>query len=113
MDNFKGVNDQYGHLEGDKVLRRYARLLEVAVNGVADCFRLGGDEFATIIPCNDPKPASIIYHRLQTLIANDGMLSEHNVECSAGYALYQRGDNRNSMFERADQSMYRSKHNKR
>ncbi|MFD2179242.1 GGDEF domain-containing protein [Veronia pacifica] len=113
MDNFKGVNDRYGHLEGDKVLKRYARQLELAVNGVADCFRLGGDEFATLINGRDPKPASVIYHRLKTLIANDRMLGEHHINCSAGYAIYQKGDTPLSLFERADQSMYRSKKTKR
>lgn len=109
MDNFKQVNDNYGHLDGDKVLRRFSLLVKEAVRGSDRCYRLGGDEFAVLLqPAGDDSVANVT-HRVKHLVANDRLLSAHDISASVGYAQYRKGDNSVSLYERSDQSMYRQK----
>lgn len=113
MDNFKQVNDTYGHLDGDKVLRRFSLLLKEAIRASDRCYRLGGDEFAVILTPATKESAQLVNERLKCLVAKDSLLSAHNISSSVGCSAYRKGDNNVSMFERADRSMYRNKSRRR
>ncbi|WP_028024326.1 GGDEF domain-containing protein [Enterovibrio calviensis] len=113
MDNFKQVNDTYGHLDGDKVLRRFSLLLNEAIRASDRCYRLGGDEFAVLLTPATKESAQLVNDRLKTLLAQDSLLTAHNISSSVGCSAYRKGDNITSMFERADRSMYRNKANHR
>ncbi|MBE1277310.1 GGDEF domain-containing protein [Enterovibrio baiacu] len=113
MDNFKQVNDTYGHLDGDKVLRRFALLLKQAIRASDRCYRLGGDEFAVLLTPATRESAQLVNERLKALISKDALLTSHNISSSVGCSIYQQGDNSTSMFERADRGMYRHKNSRR
>lgn len=113
MDNFKQVNDTYGHLDGDKVLRRFSLLLKEAIRASDRCYRLGGDEFAVILTPATRESAQLVNERLKSLIAKDPLLTAHNISSSVGCSAYRQGDSNVSMFERADRGMYRNKHKRR
>lgn len=109
MNNFKQVNDTYGHLDGDNVLRRFSLLLKEAIRASDRCYRIGGDEFAVILTPATKESAQLVNERLKSLVAKDSLLSAHNISSSVGCTAYRQGDNHMSIFERADRSMYRNK----
>lgn len=109
MDNFKQVNDRFGHLCGDKILCQFSYQLSDAIRLSDQCYRLGGDEFAVILSPATNTSAQQVNQRLKSLISNDPLLRSHNITSAAGCALYRQGDTVNSMFERADRAMYRNK----
>src|SRR5258708_10887844 len=64
LDRFKEINDQYGHLTGDQVLKHVAERLVLGLRDVDVVVRLGGDEFAVVLPEVGPEGARIVAHRL-------------------------------------------------
>jgi diguanylate cyclase (GGDEF)-like protein len=65
IDHFKAVNDQWGHLAGDEVLRQVARLLARTIRGVDSAYRYGGDEFAILVPEKDLAAARGVAERVR------------------------------------------------
>lgn len=64
LDEFRQINDQHGHAEGDRVLAGFAGLISGAARDADRCFRTGGDEFALILPHTDADGASVVARRL-------------------------------------------------
>jgi diguanylate cyclase len=64
VDNLKRVNDNFGHLEGDRCLRDVARAMERAVRKADRCFRWGGDEFVVVLPSSNRTTADSVLVRL-------------------------------------------------
>jgi diguanylate cyclase (GGDEF)-like protein len=65
LDNFKEVNDQHGHLEGDKCLAEVFARLSSAVSGKGTIYRIGGDEFCALLPNCSSTEASVIAERMR------------------------------------------------
>jgi len=111
LDKFKQVNDTMGHLEGDLVLARIARLLEQKCRQSNVVARLGGDEFVILMPETALDQAQILAERLRLWIATDPMLSEHEITGSFGVATYPlHGSSVEDIMRVADAGMYVSKH---
>ena len=112
LDNFKEVNDQYGHDEGDKVLVAFADLLKKNFPSEA-LFRLGGDEFAVILHgINDPdmpkQYAQQLLSDFNTKLAR--RFAHTNVSISIGIAMAIHGPKAfGELFKRADMALYESK----
>ncbi len=68
IDDFKKVNDEFGHDTGDKVLREIARALRAETRAAAQVSRLGGDEFAVLLPDTSSQEAAIVCERLRRRI---------------------------------------------
>ncbi len=66
VDEFKAINDTFGHATGDEVLRAVAEVLEDSVRTVDLCYRIGGDEFAIILPDTGVQGAARVVERLRT-----------------------------------------------
>ncbi|MFS0574846.1 sensor domain-containing diguanylate cyclase [Sporosarcina sp. 179-K 3D1 HS] len=110
VDNFKKVNDTYGHAIGDKVLRNISRtvLTEVGENGFAA--RWGGEEMAIYFPSEDAAGGQALADQLLRLIPNS---TEPSVTVSIGMRDWSR-DNKPSfqqLFQEADEALYEAKHN--
>jgi len=103
LDNFKEVNDSYGHEEGDKRLKGFAQLFVSNLRKKDSIFRYGGDEFVIIL--EDVKKEEV-YSILKRI--NHKLKQEINVIFSAGVAY---GDSHeiDSLFKIADQNLYRAK----
>ena len=109
LNKFKPINDQYGHLEGDRVLRQFSHALQYAIRASDRSYRLGGDEFTVLITTGDPSSVKAIQHRLHDEITQNETLQKHGIQVSSGCAVYRRGDNQTTLFDRADRHMYLNK----
>ena len=109
LDNFKQVNDQYGHAAGDAVLMGVARRLQNAVRPGDTVARLGGDEFVAVCEDIDEDAAMAVGHRLQEAIrpplAAGG--AEHRVSASIGIAIGDREPD--ALLGNADAACYGAK----
>ncbi|WP_046003856.1 GGDEF domain-containing protein [Pseudoalteromonas rubra] len=109
LDNFKQVNDQYGHKMGDNVLIEFARILESSVRATDTVFRFGGDEFAILI--DDPAFTTnkVIAERIMASVRCCTIMKSHDVTTSIGFTLATSQDCPNEIFSRADKGLYRAK----
>lgn len=114
LDHFKSINDTYGHLSGDKVLRAVGHLLSEALRSTDFTARYGGEEFVVILPQTAEEQASQLAERLRQRIA--ALRFVHNGETfaitvSIGVASLQPGAlaRRRSLLEKADQALYQAK----
>jgi diguanylate cyclase (GGDEF)-like protein len=114
MDNFKQINDQWGHLAGDEVLREMTRIFRGQIRQ-ADVFaRYGGDEFIFLFPQTSRNEVQIWAERIYTTFAEKSIHVE-NVEIrplfSIGVAVFDTGvSNMDELLKRADQALYQAKH---
>jgi diguanylate cyclase (GGDEF)-like protein len=110
LDNFKTINDELGHLAGDRVLTQAADRLREAVRSVDVACRIGGDEFAVILPESSAQDAEQLYRRVHNSLRGTSLGPEgQRLRLSAGIAELQHGDSAGSLFERADGALYRAK----
>jgi diguanylate cyclase (GGDEF)-like protein/putative nucleotidyltransferase with HDIG domain len=109
LDRLKVVNDRYGHLAGDAVLRRVAQLCAETVKPVAA--RLGGDEFAIIASDCDQQGAKELALRIHEAVRRDPELARHDLTISTGIAMFPaHGDSSQSLARAADRALYHAKH---
>lgn len=108
LDNFKSINDSYGHDSGDQVLRQVASLLERTFRKTDYIGRFGGDEFVVYVDCE--LPDSILERKAQDLIQQIGRLSREYplgaLSVSIGGCRNVRGDKYADVFKRADEALY-------
>jgi diguanylate cyclase (GGDEF)-like protein len=110
VDDFKSINDEIGHLAGDRVLAQAADRLREAVRSVDVPCRIGGDEFAVILPESSAADADQLYRRVQSSMRGTAMGADNErLRLSAGIAEIQHGDTAAGLFERADGALYRAK----
>ena len=115
IDHFKDINDKYGHLIGDKVLRELSALLKTHVRHTDIVGRFGGEEFVIVMPFADIYSACKKARHLKKLIENYPFYAEDgsplNVTVSIGVAQYHpnSGETFTALIERADNAMYRAK----
>lgn len=111
LDHFKEVNDQYGHLVGDQVLKGLGEVLEREAR-IADIpARYGGEELAVILPETDERQALQIAERLRKSVHEAHRMSFFPVHITAsfGVAQVQPGQTPLSFFASADRALYRAK----
>lgn len=114
LDNFKAINDTYGHLAGDAALKLVGRTLAHDVRTMDVAARLGGDEFVLLF-ADTARPAAL--ERAQKLVWRLNHLSlvwygaEIPVRASLGIREYKSGDKADRIFSEADVRLYASKQN--
>ncbi|WP_066735947.1 GGDEF domain-containing protein [Cupriavidus sp. D384] len=112
LDHFKAINDLYGHLAGDSVLRHFAGLLRKAAPARALLGRLGGEEFAIVMPDTPLETGRAISVRLSALVRSTPCPSEPDAiayTVSIGMAERQAGENADAVMRRADRALYDAK----
>ncbi len=110
LDDFKSINDQVGHLAGDRVLAQAADRLREAVRSVDVASRIGGDEFAVIMPESSAEDGEQLFHRVHNSMRGTALgPDEQRLRLSGGIAELLHGDTPASLFERADAALYRAK----
>jgi len=111
LDGFKQVNDQAGHLEGDRVLAAVASLLNARSRQANVVARYGGDEFAILIPETNTEQAVVLAERLRAALEADDFLHVRGVTASIGIATYpNHGPTPEEILRVADSGMYLAKH---
>ncbi|WP_081949096.1 sensor domain-containing diguanylate cyclase [Litchfieldella xinjiangensis] len=114
LDHFKRINDTWGHLQGDQVLAELAALSLDSLREDDVIARLGGEEFALLLPLTPLVCCEPLAERLRRLIAeHDFRLPQGRVTVSVGIAEHRVGESRETLIERADQSLYAAKRNGR
>jgi len=111
LNKFKAINDTYGHSVGDQVLKQFANILRSCIRDSDSTFRFGGDEFAIIVEHASDDSLNVIQSRINNALKTNALLAKHQVGCSLGTTFMNRADNEHSLFERADQALYRQKIN--
>jgi diguanylate cyclase (GGDEF)-like protein len=114
IDDFKVVNDKYGHIAGDKILIFIANLLRKTLRDGDKLFRYGGEEFIIVLNRIDTRTAKLIARRILDLISHNKLFYKGEslkVTMSIGLTKYVEGDTPESLISRADKALYESKHN--
>lgn len=112
VDNFKQLNDRYGHLTGDDVLKYLVDMMHHSLRTSDIVGRFGGEEFVVILPDTPVNEAVELVQRLQRELTKNFFLANQDklvVTFSAGVALWHRGEQDCDVIERADRAMYQAK----
>lgn len=112
VDDFKKINDDYGHKTGDVALKRIAEQL-VIVNRLTDLnFRYGGEEFVVLLNKTSLSGAAVIGERIRAAIEETQFKAANKrfrVTVSIGAASLKPNDNKDRLFQRADKALYQAK----
>ncbi|MDT9675821.1 diguanylate cyclase [Pseudomonas lini] len=112
LDHFKRINDNYGHLAGDKVLKIIASVLRKRLRGTDFIARFGGEEFVLLMPATIPMVGAKL---LETLRASIEACPFHfkgervTITISMGLTAFRAGEHSDLVLKRADQALYRAK----
>jgi diguanylate cyclase (GGDEF)-like protein len=111
LNNFKPVNDSFGHAEGDRALLAFAGLLRESFRDSDVIARTGGDEFAALLMDTDPERVEGIVWRFKQVVDeyNDREQRGYDLSCSVGFATLEADENLDSLIARADEAMYVNK----
>ncbi|HZG57863.1 GGDEF domain-containing protein [Paenibacillus sp.] len=111
IDNFKSINDTYGHRTGDLVLQRVAQRIKEGMAADDEAFRYGGEEFAMLLFGVSPEEAYRRLERIRTRIADTvhEELGGRPVTVSVGLGTREPGESKESLFEKADALLYKAK----
>ncbi len=113
IDNFKGYNDTYGHLEGDRVLAVLADVIRANLRSADSAYRYGGEEFTVILPETEGESALLVAERLRKSFEDTVLTplprSEVHMTVSVGVTQYFPGEEDTVFIKRADSAMYTAK----
>lgn len=109
MDNFKNINDNFGHLEGDKILRISAELVKSHIRCTDLATRWGGEEFIIMLPQTNLTSARIIAEKLRNIIAEYQFHKDFFVTASFGATDFLPQDNVDTLLKRLDDALYMAK----
>lgn len=114
LDEFKPINDKYGHAAGDAVLKHFSQHILAVFRHHDTVARYGGEEFAVLMPNTDIDGAFSALDKVKQRISESKYVMESGVAIttptfSAGIALYSPGETPDELIKRADMAMYRAK----
>lgn len=109
IDDFKDINDNFGHDVGDTVLQNFAALLENNIRETDHLFRIGGEEFVILSESKTKVDAIKLAEKLRLIVASTPLLSQINVTISLGICEVTEGDSPNSIAKRVDNLLYEAK----
>lgn len=113
LDGFKSINDRFGHVAGDIVIRDISEILRRSVRIFDVCTRFGGEEFAVMMPGGTPESAEAIAERIRQRVEayrrSEPDLVALRVTASIGVAVSPPGASARDLVERADRALYHSK----
>jgi diguanylate cyclase (GGDEF)-like protein len=111
LDDLKSVNDRFGHIAGDQVLRSVAEIVRSGVRKIDVAARYGGDEFVALLPETDPTGGWVLAEKVRLTVAEQGMPGvEPGPTVSVGVVSYPAdGRSADALLVSADRAMYASK----
>lgn len=113
IDDFKKVNDRYGHLEGDKVLKMAGRIIKDCLRKTDSAYRYGGEEITVILPGTRIEAAMNVAERIRKRFeAQDFYLAANetfNISVSIGATQFKPGEEMEAFVKRADDALYVAK----
>ncbi|WP_294958710.1 GGDEF domain-containing protein [Sulfurovum sp.] len=109
LDNFKQINDTYGHLTGDKVLKAFVMVLKQHIRKTDLLVRWGGDEFLLFLEDGSPENAILKIENIRKLIDEYHFETIDHLSCSFGLSYAKENDSVDSLLQRADKALYEAK----
>ena len=112
IDFFKKVNDKYGHLAGDYVLKEVANIIKNTIRKSDFCGRFGGEEFIIVLPNTKLSGAMRLAERIRENIQNHQFIFNNqkiNITISIGITTASKSDSLFSLIQRADEALYEAK----
>lgn len=111
IDNFKLINDQYGHPIGDIVIKRFSRLIKELTRNTDICVRWGGEEFLIILPLLNTQEAFIVADKIRMACEQQSFSEQQGLYFTSSFGICS-GDNYsfNELVSYADQALYQAKH---
>ena len=113
IDHFKKINDEFGHLIGDKVLIAFAKLSKNCIRNCDIIGRWGGEEFLVLCSDAELKDAVFVAERIRKATKEYPFADDRHHTISAGVASFVQDDTENSLLQRADIALYKAKNNGR
>lgn len=116
IDRFKDVNDTYGHLAGDNVLKHFGKIIQECLPPEATAFRYGGEEFLIVFANNDHNQAFELAKTINLKMQNTKFKLKNDVKTitvSLGIGKYKKGEDVKTTIDRADRNLYMAKANGR
>ena len=114
IDNFKSINDTYGHIAGDKILIFISNILRKTLRDSDKIFRFGGEEFTVVLDRSTDEESETIANRILKLISSNKLVYMGEnilVTASIGMTKFVENDTPDTLLSRADKALYNSKHN--
>ena len=110
IDHFKRVNDTFGHLEGDAILKRVVQTVQKALRSTDLFVRYGGEEFIIFLEQSELEEASKLAEKLRKLIDEEVKVSEtYNITASFGVSAYEKSEAIEAWLDRTDKALYQAK----
>ena len=109
LDNFKQVNDNFGHKAGDDVLIEFSNILKASIRATDSVYRFGGDEFAILIDDPEFVTNKLIAERIMASVKHCDLMAKYEVTTSIGFTLAENNDCEDNIFARADKGLYKAK----
>ncbi len=109
IDHFKQINDEYGHQNGDRIIRGVADQLRLTARGNDNIGRWGGEEYLVVSPDTDREAAQILSERLRKRIESCNFELKDPVTCSFGVTVHRKGETAAALLKRADEALHRAK----
>lgn len=109
IDDFKKINEKYGHIKADEALIRLGKTISKAIRKSDVLSRFGGEEFMILLPETNIEKAKTFSMRLRKIILKEKMLSAMNVKVSGGIAQYKKLESAKKFQERTNQALRQAK----
>ena len=110
IDDFKNINDNFGHHIGDNILRLITKLISENIRSTDTLSRWGGEEFVILLPGTDLERAKFVANNIKKIICEHKFDNiEGKVTSSFGVATCNSDDDKESLFKRVDTILYRAK----
>ena len=110
IDDFKDVNDTFGHQTGDNILKSITKLISENIRSTDTISRWGGEEFVILLPGTHLEKAKLVANNLRKIISNYKFDNIKNpTTCSFGVATCHSNDDKESLFKRVDTILYKAK----
>lgn len=109
LDDFKLVNDNYGHAVGDNVLVRFSHIICEYTRSTDVCARWGGEEFVLLIPRLSIEEARDVLERILKTVAKEVFVENKTITVSAGLGHMKQNEDKRDFFNRVDKNLYRAK----
>jgi len=116
LDHFKSINDGFGHMVGDEVLKAVVAQIKTCIRQTDMCFRYGGEEFIVLLNNANIANARLIAERIRMTISELIIETEKGpiqATISTGLAMLKEGDSGTDLLNRADRALYQAKHSGR
>jgi two-component system cell cycle response regulator len=109
IDHFKQVNDRYGHLVGDSILRHVAALVKKQIRKSDFVARWGGEEFVILLPRTHLTKTRQVAEMLRQTIEKENFGSVETISCSFGVAALEENESAEALLKRVDRLLYQAK----